>query len=190
MIVDKYLFSFFRTKYGRLIAFLPSLIFNHLLLGRKRKFYNQIEQCLFIGMLPTKRVILELVNQHQLKAILSVNEDFELKFSAPSKWLEKLNIQRFHLRCRDFDTPLDPYKIKEAVEFVSGKVEKNQSVYVHCKAGRGRSALVVLCFLMDKYNYNPQESLSYLIERRNHVKLGDNQMISLYQYYNTFIKKL
>lgn len=52
------------------------------------------------------------------------------------------------LRTRDiFEAPCQE-KLKKGVSFISEMAESGGSVYVHCKAGRTRSATLVGCYLM------------------------------------------
>jgi atypical dual specificity phosphatase len=48
----------------------------------------------------------------------------------------------------DFTATPSQEKIKKAVDFILSHKEKDQTVYVHCKAGRTRSATVVVCYIM------------------------------------------
>ena len=55
-------------------------------------------------------------------------------------------------------------------------------VYVHCKAGRGRSATVVMGYLMKRYDLTPQEAQQRLVKVRPHVNpgLADRPVIKAY----------
>ena len=48
----------------------------------------------------------------------------------------------------DYDSAPTVDEIEKAVAFIKTFREKQQSVYVHCKAGRGRSAFLVVCYLV------------------------------------------
>ena len=37
--------------------------------------------------------------------------------------------------------------IRGAVEFIKSQVEAGKSIYVHCKAGRGRSVCIAVCYI-------------------------------------------
>lgn len=72
------------------------------------------------------------------------------------KW-EKAGVKFLQLPTTDiFETPSQE-KLKRGVEFINGFVHccssppsntPKPSVYVHCKAGRTRSATLVACYLM------------------------------------------
>lgn len=48
----------------------------------------------------------------------------------------------------DFDAAPSVEDLEKGIAFINAFKEKNESVYVHCKAGRGRSALLVACYLV------------------------------------------
>ena len=50
-----------------------------------------------------------------------------------------------------------------------------KTVYVHCKAGKGRSASVVMCYLCQKHNVSPEEAFKMLKEKRPQIDLGAKQ---------------
>jgi len=57
-------------------------------------------------------------------------------------------VKFLQLRTRDiFETPCQE-KLKKGVSFINEIAGSGGSVYVHCKAGRTRSATLVGCYLM------------------------------------------
>lgn len=60
------------------------------------------------------------------------------------------------------------YLFQEAVAFIEDYERKGQKVYVHCRAGHGRSATVVLAWLMHKnQNVSPKQHNKRLSAMRN-----------------------
>lgn len=53
------------------------------------------------------------------------------------------------------------------------------TVYVHCKAGRTRSATLVGCYLMRKNNWTPEQAVRHMRDRRPHVLLHTKQWEAL-----------
>lgn len=47
--------------------------------------------------------------------------------------------------------------------------------YVHCKAGRGRSTTLVICYLVREMRMSPQEAYSFVRQKRPQVGLADGQ---------------
>ena len=64
--------------------------------------------------------------------------------------LVRLTFERLHVPAPDFQAPA-PEDLLRAVEFVQTRIDSDtdpRSVYVHCNAGKGRSAAVVAAYLM------------------------------------------
>lgn len=57
------------------------------------------------------------------------------------------------------------------------------SVYVHCKAGRTRSATLVACYLIERYSLTPEEAVALLIAKRPQVLLHTKQRKAIEEYY-------
>ena len=57
-------------------------------------------------------------------------------------------VDQLRLRTVDFNNVPSQEKLKAGVEFIEETKQSGKSVYVHCKAGRGRSATLVACYLM------------------------------------------
>lgn len=89
-------------------------------------------------------------------AVLCLLEDFEMKPSlyfqpvSEEDW-NKENIKFMQVHVPDGGgVPVDD--IMKCLEFISTNARSNIKTYVHCKAGRGRSVSVVLCYLTMKHN--------------------------------------
>lgn len=106
----------------------------------------------------------QLIEKENMKAVVSMNEDYELTaFSNDSPKWKALGIEFLQLATTDiFESP-NQEKLYHGVEFINRflplskripKLNSSQyaenigSVYVHCKAGRTRSATLVGCYLM------------------------------------------
>jgi len=78
-----------------------------------------------------------------------MNEDYELKlFSNSGPEWEKVGVKFLQLSTTDiFEAPQQD-KLQKGVVFINEISQNGGSVYVHCKAGRTRSATLVGCYLM------------------------------------------
>jgi atypical dual specificity phosphatase len=80
-----------------------------------------------------------------------MNEAHELDHSWVARkadW-EKRGVKYFWLPTPDFVYSPTIEDIDKAVQFIRSFEGTNQSVYVHCKAGRSRSALICACYLVN-----------------------------------------
>jgi atypical dual specificity phosphatase len=77
-------------------------------------------------------------------------------------------MRQLHIRTVDY-TPPALEDIAAAVRFMAEATGRNERVYVHCKAGRGRSATVVLCYLIQAHRIAAREGQQWLLRVRPHV---------------------
>ena len=77
-------------------------------------------------------------------------------------------------------------QIQKGIDFICKHKKLNQTVYIHCKAGRYRSALLVACYLIKDKQMTPESAIDYIKNLRPHVILyKKRQFNTLSMYYNT-----
>ena len=123
-------------------------------------------------------------------SILCVVEDFELDdwiLTTPvkhSKWRDA-GLEVKHIKAVDFN-PLTREEIRAGIAFITVEIEKGHTLYVHCKAGRGRSATIVVGFLMEKEQLSLDEAISHVKKQRPEINLNAYQRQALLEYTTTF----
>ena len=154
----------FRWIYAR-ILFYPTLVFS-MFLSRVigiRNWWDQVDEYVILGALPTQSDIPKLKNMG-IKAVLNVCEEHaghkEAYFAA--------GIEQLRLPTIDYTTP-SLKTVQRGVEFIDSYVAQGHKVYVHCKAGRGRSATIVLCWLIKSKHFSPPSAMEFLLRKRPHV---------------------
>ena len=55
--------------------------------------------------------------------------------------------------------------------------DKGELTYVHCKAGRGRSTTVVLCYLVKYKGMTPGEALAMVRSKRPQIHLAQVRLL-------------
>ncbi|KAL9965110.1 hypothetical protein ACROYT_G028863 [Oculina patagonica] len=65
--------------------------------------------------------------------------------------------------------------LRRGVEFIETMNGSENSVYVHCKAGRGRSTTLVACYLMKAKGLTPEGAYQYIKCKRPHILLAPRQ---------------
>ncbi len=66
-------------------------------------------------------------------------------------------------------TPPTLKSVKAGVAFIQRFAERNEKVYVHCKAGRARSATIAICWLHQYRQMSMSDAQAFLLEKRPHV---------------------
>lgn len=75
------------------------------------------------------------------------------------------------------------------ISFIENCVKQNACVYVHCKAGRTRSAFLVACYLMHCEGLNAELAVQRLVSCRPYVKFTKTQWAALRRYSVSFVQK-
>lgn len=71
------------------------------------------------------------------------------------------------------------------VAFVHEQVDVQQkTTYVHCKAGRGRSTVIVVAFLMQYRGLSLDEAIALVRSKRPHVSLHPKQRHILREFHS------
>jgi len=171
-------------------SFYPTLLYNVVMKKvTKRRWYDRIDDNVILGALPFKGLTTKLIETENVKGVISMNEDYELMLFANGKpeW-SKHGVEFLQLSTRDiFETPSQD-KLQKGVEFIQDLVARtNGTVYVHCKAGRTRSATLVGCYLMTKNGCNAEAAIRQMRERRPHILLKKPQLRALNTYYDNVI---
>ncbi|CAM0137284.1 unnamed protein product [Umbelopsis sp. WA50703] len=95
---------------------------------------------------------------------------------------EELGIRQICLETADYSVPTLE-DIQHGAAILVDAAEKNQgTIYLHCKAGRGRSAAIALCYLLRRYQLNPHDAQRVLNKARAQVdkELYTTEQIRIY----------
>lgn len=156
------------------ITYYPSLWFNRLMCasGLWRR-WNWVDEDVLIGAVPTRGDLREL-REMQVGAIVNMCEEF----SGFESDLRALDIRQLYLPTLDYHSP-SAQRLQEGVDFIERQIGEGRKVYVHCKAGRGRSATLVLCYLIRRYGLEPRAAQTRLKAARPHVnsRLSERQAV-------------
>jgi len=141
-------------------------------------------------------------HQKPLGLIVSVVDYFELggnaflkKIATPLDWKNK-NVEHYSLPIADFGADVPVTAIIHAIDAIRKCVLENKSVYIHCKAGRGRSAMLSAIYLALFDNacidLNPKIALDNAIEKiksqRCHIVLDSIKYQKAFETVQTLQK--
>lgn len=148
---------------------------------------------LFLGALPlADGGHLEKIAALRVKAVLSLVEPFELKpqLHRPvthEEW-KKRGIEQKAFSTPDF-RGICPATLALAVAFIEEHLQQGRQVYVHCKAGRARSAMVVICYLMKHYRLSAQRATHLVTSCRPHILLDKEKREGIRAFERTLLHR-
>ena len=172
--------------------------------------HNQIIPGLFLGVIPTQStiagtffsntpdsIIKDITQKNPEKPlglVVSIVEPDELAGAgfagitmvSPQDWLAN-DIKHTLVNMRDFSADVDHKTVIQTILKIKEAIDNHQSVYIHCKAGRSRSAMLCAIFLtvfidnpMTQQKYTLPESILFLKNARKQL-LIDRRKFSLAQ---------
>lgn len=147
------------------VLYWPTLSYNYLL-GRVlkvRRWWDHVDKQVILGARPFRRDAKRL-RELGVTGVVNMCEEY----FGPMREYERLGIEQLHLPTVDFTHPLVEH-VEAGAAFIEKHVSNNGIVYVHCKAGRARSATIVLWWLVKYRKMTPVEAQAHLIKFREHI---------------------
>ncbi|KAG9405780.1 Phosphatidylglycerophosphatase and protein-tyrosine phosphatase 1 [Aphanomyces cochlioides] len=160
-----------------IVYFFPTWPFTYL--ARRSSYYTLVDSHVFLGAVPIVMMghVSQLVSRG-VRAVVNLCDEYE----GPVAEYKKNNITQLRLPTVDHTEPtLDD--IRKAIEFIEFHKSRGSRVYVHCKAGAGRSAAIAFCWLLKSTGWSPQEVQQFLNEKRRvrrHLDIQPN-IIAFYK---------
>jgi predicted protein tyrosine phosphatase len=110
------------------------------------------------------------------------------EYDGPVGTYTKLGIRHLHLPTTDhFEPSLSD--MKRAIQFIAEHEQRKETVYVHCRAGHGRSAAIACAWLLTKNpNVNLRQLNEELCEMRN-VRKTLYQQPNLLKLHSMLLKE-
>lgn len=151
-----------------------------------RNWYNYIDSHVILGALPFSFLKEKLVQEENVGAIISLNMPFERQYiTTPTEEWQELGVEHFKIDIPDFISTPTVTQMWEGIELIKSKAELGQRTYVHCKAGRSRSATMVTAYVMQKYDKSVEDAVQFVTEKRPHVKYTELQLQTLHDFAQT-----
>lgn len=171
---------------------------------KPRNPMNVVANGLVLGVIPKASQIDEMINTandgtHPVKSIdiFSITDEFEqgmpemLQPKDLAKSRSDVELKHHQVPMTDFGAEITPQSILAAVYKMRQIIENGGEIYIHCKAGKARSAMIVATYLAiygdEKNNFiidntdpinNPplKQAVAYLKEKRSQVNLHDEDV--------------
>ena len=154
------------------LLFFPTLFWN-ILLGRwlrVRHWWDRIDEHVILGALPFTRDVPRLAAEG-VRATVNTCEEY----AGPVAAYDAAGIRQLRIPTTDFHPPrLED--IERAVAFMRECADRGETVYVHCKAGRARSATVVVCWLIETQGLDPRSAQAFVQRHRPHIRKNIDQL--------------
>lgn len=172
---------------SRLIArsiFYPTLGWN-LLLGKclkLRNWWDVIDDQIILGALPFKADVPALATAGVTGVVNTCEE-----YSGPRGEYQRLGIEQFHMPTVDFTHPRFD-DVCRAVDFIQQHANQQGKVYIHCKAGRARSATVAMCWLIKSRQLPAEVVQKRLSAKRPHINPRIYQRPVVQQFEQQFLR--
>jgi len=182
LMATSWLAGLWSLPVGARIAYYPSLLYGVLKTSEKRQWYNRVDERIVLGALPFHKTAAELVEKENIGGVISLNESYEMRILCPTEkeWNE-LGVEQLHIPTVDFNNAPSVENIKKSMKFIE-HLDVEKSIYVHCKAGRSRSATVVVCYLMHFKSMNVAEAIECIKSKRPHVVLADKHITRIHEF--------
>ena len=145
--------------------YLPTLGFN-IVLGRVlriRHWWDHVDPQVVLGARPFRRDAKRL-SEMGVTGVVNMCDEC----TGPVEEYARLGIEQLHLPTIDFHHPTEE-AVEAGAAFIEKQIQQGGKVYVHCKAGRARSATIVLWWLVRYRNMTPELAQEKLLQSRRHV---------------------
>jgi atypical dual specificity phosphatase len=135
------------TRYPLTVLFLyPALLVNRLICyfcPRRRRLWDRVHPNIVLGSVPAFRADVAALEREGVRAVVNMMAEWD----ANGALYKARGLAALHAPTIDFEEPPLAVALR-CVAFVRAAVARGESVYVHCREGKGRSTCVVLAYLM------------------------------------------
>ncbi|EOA27449.1 hypothetical protein CARUB_v10023586mg [Capsella rubella] len=168
---------------GARALFYPTLIYNVVRnkLETEFRWWDRVAEFILLGAVPFPSDVPQL-KELGVCGVITLNEPYETL--VPSSLYKSYCIDHLVIATRDYCFAPSMEAICQAVEFIHRNVSLGKTTYVHCKAGRGRSTTVVICYLVQHKHMTPEAAYAYVRSIRPRVLLAATQWKAVLEYYH------
>lgn len=167
---------------GARALFYPTLLYNVVRnkIQSEFRWWDRVDEHILLGAVPFPSDVLRLKDLG-VSAVVTLNEPYETLVA--TSLYHACNIDHLVIPTRDYLFAPSLGDIWQAVDFIHRNASCGRTTYVHCKAGRGRSTTIVICYLMQHKNMLPDAAYAYVRSIRPRVLLASSQWQAVQEYY-------
>ncbi|XP_074523425.1 phosphatidylglycerophosphatase and protein-tyrosine phosphatase 1 [Halichoeres trimaculatus] len=167
------------------LLFYPTLAYNVVMEKvSSRQWFDRVDETVILGALPFRSMTKQLVETENVRGVITMNEMYETKYfcNSTEEW-QAAGVEQLRLSTVDLTGVPSLENLHRGVEFALQHREQGSSVYVHCKAGRSRSATLAAAYLIKLHCWTPEEACQKLASVRPHILVRSAQLDMLRTYY-------
>ncbi|GAA0138577.1 hypothetical protein LIER_00294 [Lithospermum erythrorhizon] len=168
---------------GARMLFYPTLLYNVVRNKVQAEFrwWDWIDEYVLLGAIPFRSDVIRL-KELGVGGVVTLNEPYETL--VPTSLYYDYGIRHLVLPTRDYLYAPSLSDISRAVYFIHENAMCGRSTYVHCKAGRGRSTTIVICYLVKYKHMTPDAAYGYVKSIRPRVLLASAQWQAVVEFYH------
>ncbi|OMO69558.1 hypothetical protein CCACVL1_19411 [Corchorus capsularis] len=172
---------------GARALFYPTLLYNVVRnkIQSEFRWWDRVDQFILLGAVPFPTDVPRL-KELGVSGVVTLNEPYETL--VPTSLYYAHNIDHLVIPTRDYLFAPSFADICLAVDFIHENASLGKTTYVHCKAGRGRSTTIVLCYLVEHRHMTPDAAYEYVRSIRPRVLLASAQRQAVEDYYLQKVK--
>ncbi|TXG51190.1 hypothetical protein EZV62_023714 [Acer yangbiense] len=173
---------------GARVLFYPTLFYN---VVRNRfqaefRWWDRVDEFVLLGAVPFPSDVPHL-KKNGVGGVVTLNEPYETL--VPTSLYHAHSIDHLVIPTRDYCFAPSFSDICQALDFMHENALSSRTTYVHCKAGRGRSTTIVICYLVQHKQMTPDEAYEYVRSIRPRVLLAPAQWQAVQEYYHVRVEK-
>uniref|UniRef100_A0A2P2MEF0 phosphatidylglycerophosphatase n=1 Tax=Rhizophora mucronata TaxID=61149 RepID=A0A2P2MEF0_RHIMU len=173
---------------GARALFYPTLLYNVVRNKFQAEFrwWDWVDKFLLLGAVPFPSDV-PCLKDLGVGGVITLNEPYETL--VPTSLYHAHGINHLVIPTRDYCFAPSLHDICQAVEFIHANALSRRTTYVHCKAGRGRSTTIVLCYLVRHKQMTPDAAYGYVRSIRPRVLLASAQWQAVQEFYDLKVQK-
>ncbi|MBA0616824.1 hypothetical protein E1A91_D11G028200v1 [Gossypium mustelinum] len=173
---------------GARALFYPTLFYNVVRnkIQPEFRWWDRVDEFILLGAVPFPTDVPRL-KENGVRGVITLNEPYETL--VPTSLYHNYGINHLVIPTRDYYFAPSLTSICQAIDFIHRNVSLGQTTYVHCKAGRGRSTTIVLCYLVYYKQMTPVSAYDYVKLIRPRVRLAASQWQAVEEFYYLKMRK-
>lgn len=141
-------------------------------------YYNKIEEGIYLGAIPLKNFGHDQeITALGVKAVLAVVESYELEQKTfISEAVQRQDWEKNHITFKQISAvdlgSISAVNLHTAADFIN---QHKTGIYIHCKAGRGRSVMCLIAYLMKHKKMTCTAAIAFTKQKRPAMNLQPHQ---------------